>query len=89
MVDVRQLRYFVAIADQHSISLASEKLGIAQPSLSHHVMRIEEELGVQLLVRSTRGDTLTILDEHLTHLSPIDDIRAPAAYRRQGVITLL
>ena len=59
MVDVRQLRYFVAIADQHSISLASEKLGIAQPSLSHHVMRIEEELGVQLLVRSTRGVTLT------------------------------
>jgi xanthine dehydrogenase iron-sulfur cluster and FAD-binding subunit A len=37
----------------------------------------------------TRGDALTILDEHLTPLSPIDDIRAPAAYRRQGVITLL
>jgi LysR family nitrogen assimilation transcriptional regulator len=53
------LRYFVAIADQHSMSLASEKLGVAQPSLSHHVMRIEEELGVQLLVRSTRGVTLT------------------------------
>jgi LysR family transcriptional regulator, nitrogen assimilation regulatory protein len=58
-VDIRQLRYFVAIADQSSMSLASEKLGIAQPSLSHHVMRIEEELGVQLLVRSTRGVTLT------------------------------
>ncbi len=58
-VDIRQLRYFVAIADQSSMSLASEKLGVAQPSLSHHVMRIEEELGVQLLVRSTRGVTLT------------------------------
>jgi LysR family nitrogen assimilation transcriptional regulator len=58
-VDIRQLRYFVAIADQHSMSLASEKLGVAQPSLSHHIMRIEEELGVQLLVRSTRGVTLT------------------------------
>ena len=58
-VDIRQLRYFIAIADQHSMSLASEKLGVAQPSLSHHVMRIEQELGVQLLVRSTRGVTLT------------------------------
>jgi LysR family transcriptional regulator, nitrogen assimilation regulatory protein len=58
-VDIRQLRYFVAIADQRSMSLASEKLGVAQPSLSHHVMRVEEELGVQLMVRSTRGVTLT------------------------------
>ncbi|MDE3175266.1 MAG: LysR family transcriptional regulator [Pseudomonadota bacterium] len=58
-MDIRQLRYFVAIADQHSMSLASGKLGVAQPSLSHHVMRLEEELGVQLLVRSTRGVTLT------------------------------
>jgi LysR family nitrogen assimilation transcriptional regulator len=59
MVDIRQLRYFVAIADQQSMSLASQKLGVAQPSLSHHVMRVEEELGVRLLVRSTRGVTLT------------------------------
>jgi CO/xanthine dehydrogenase FAD-binding subunit len=36
-----------------------------------------------------RGDTVTILDEHLAPLSPIDDIRAPAAYRRQTVSTLL
>ena len=35
------------------------------------------------------GDTVTILDEHLAPLSPIDDIRAPAAYRRQAVSTLL
>jgi CO/xanthine dehydrogenase FAD-binding subunit len=37
----------------------------------------------------THGDTLTILDEHLAPLSPIDDIRAPAAYRRLAVGTLL
>ncbi len=37
----------------------------------------------------TRGDTLTILDEHLAPLSPIDDIRATGAYRRQAVATLL
>jgi len=71
-VDIRQLRYFVAIADQHSMSLASEKLGVAQPSLSHHVMRVEEELGVQLLVRSTRGVTLTDSGRRLyTHAQSI------------------
>ncbi len=37
----------------------------------------------------TRGDTLAILDEHLTPLAPIDDIRATAAYRRSAVTTLL
>jgi CO/xanthine dehydrogenase FAD-binding subunit len=37
----------------------------------------------------SRGDALTILDEHLTPLTPIDDIRATAAYRRQAVGTLL
>ena len=71
-MDIRQLRYFVAIADQHSMSLASEKLGVAQPSLSHHVMRVEEELGVQLLVRSTRGVTLTESGRRLyTHAQSI------------------
>jgi len=37
----------------------------------------------------TSGDTLTVLDEHLMPLSPIDDVRATAAYRRQAVGTLL
>ena len=58
-MDIRQLRYFVAIAEQRSMSLASEKLGVAQPSLSHHVMQIEAERGFKLMVRSPRGVTLT------------------------------
>ena len=58
-MDIRQLRYFVSIADRGSLSSASEHLGVAQPSLSQHMMHIEVELGVQLLVRSTRGVTMT------------------------------
>jgi LysR family nitrogen assimilation transcriptional regulator len=58
-MDVRQLRYFVCIAELGSLSAASQRLGIAQPSLSHHVKHLEEELGVELLVRSSRGVSVT------------------------------
>ena len=54
-MDVRQLRYFGAIADLGSVSAAAHRLGVAQPSLSQHVKHLEEELGVSLLVRSPRG----------------------------------
>ncbi len=58
-MDVKQLRYFTAIAEQRSLSAAAYRVGIAQPSLSQHVIKLEEELGVALLVRSPRGVTLT------------------------------
>lgn len=58
-MDVRQLRYFVCIAELGSLSAASHRLGIAQPSLSQHVKHLEEELGVELLVRSSRGVRVT------------------------------
>ncbi len=58
-MDVKQLRYFAAIAEQGSLSAAAARIGIAQPSLSQHVMNLEEELGVTLLLRSPRGVTMT------------------------------
>jgi LysR family transcriptional regulator, nitrogen assimilation regulatory protein len=58
-MDVRQLRYFGAIAELGSVSAAANRLGVAQPSLSQHVKHLEEELGVTLLVRSPRGVILT------------------------------
>ena len=58
-MDVRQLRYFVCIAQLGSLSAASQRLGIAQPSLSQHVKHLEEELGVELLVRTSRGVSVT------------------------------
>lgn len=54
-MDVRQLRYFVSIVDFGSLGKAAEKLFIAQPSLSQQMARLEDELGVSLLLRSTQG----------------------------------
>lgn len=55
MMDIRQLRYFVAIVEQGSFSRAAEVLHVAQPALSLHVRNMEEALGAQLLFRSARG----------------------------------
>lgn len=54
-MDLRQLRYFTAIVEQGSFSKAATKLRVAQPALSQHLRHMEDELGVALLHRGTRG----------------------------------
>ncbi|WP_397473995.1 LysR family transcriptional regulator [Pusillimonas sp.] len=54
-MELRQLRYFIAIADSGSFSAASQRLLIAQPSLSAQIKSLETELGVRLLERTARG----------------------------------
>lgn len=66
-MNFRQLRYFVSIVDCGSLSKAAEKLCIAQPSLSQHVLHLESELDVQLLNRTSRGVTATPAGEKLLH----------------------
>ena len=57
--DLRQLRYFVTIAEAGSFSKASLQLGIAQSALSHHIGHMEARLGVTLFSRTSRGVELT------------------------------
>jgi DNA-binding transcriptional LysR family regulator len=58
-MELRHLRYFVAIAEEQSITRAAERLWVAQPGLSTQMRRLETELGVPLLERHSRGIRLT------------------------------
>ncbi|WP_295638572.1 LysR family transcriptional regulator [uncultured Mailhella sp.] len=52
---LEQLQYFVQVVESHSFNKAAQKLNITQPALTNAIRSLEEELGVQLLVRSRRG----------------------------------
>jgi LysR family transcriptional regulator, nitrogen assimilation regulatory protein len=54
-MELRSLRYFVKIVEFGSLSRAADALSIAQPSLSHQVAQLEEEFGVRLLDRGSKG----------------------------------
>ncbi len=54
-MDLRQLRYFIAIVEEGSITAAAQRLNVAQPALSHHLRNLEKDLGVRLLVRGAHG----------------------------------
>lgn len=64
-MDLRQLRYFVAIVEHGSFSKAAAALNVAQPALSQHVRNMEAELGTILLFRAQSGVTATEAGEIL------------------------
>ena len=85
MLELRHLRYFVAVAEELNFSRAAQRLHMAQPPLSVAIRQLEQELGVELLQRTTREVKLTdaggtLLDSARAILADVD--RAVSATRR-------
>ena len=64
-VDLRQLTYFLRVAERKSITLAAAELNVAQPTLTKSMRLLEEELGSPLFYRFPRGVELTEAGKHL------------------------
>ena len=90
-MELRQLRYFVGIAEEGSFLRAARRLNVSQPPLSIQIKNLEEELGVQLFERSNRGVTLTVagtafFDETRAVLARLDHAKETALKAGRGDI---
>jgi len=91
-MDLRLLRYFVAVAEERHFQRAAERLHMTQPPLSRAIKQLETDLGTVLLNRSPRGVTLTasgteLYDQARTLLEHAEQVRARVT-ARAGTATI-
>ena len=73
-MELRVLRYFLAVAREESISRAAESLHITQPTLSRQLMDLEAELGTQLFIRSRRDKSIRLTEDGIRLRSRAEEI---------------
>ncbi len=91
VLELRRVRYFVAVAEELHFRRAAERLHLAQPALSQQVRKLELELGVELLHRTKRGVALTppgaaFLEEGRRLLRQADEAARVAQQARSGTL---
>jgi len=79
MPDIRQLKQFIAVAEEKHFRIAADRLNMTQPPLSHSIKKLEEELGVLLLSRTKKKVALT----------PVGEVFLAGAYETVGRLTQL